>query len=123
MLSLVPVVLLFFQAQGSMPSPAFENLEREQMMRRVEPMSSSTPSKEADRRAIAYEEQQFVNKFNNLMKRLLDFAGQYNAGHTVDAKRIKEVKKAWRDLEKTDAWFKPEVDGGCGHAALSQSSH
>jgi len=63
------------------------------------------PANQAATREAKYEEQQFVNKFNNLLSTLREFAEQYNH-HVVDVKKLKAMKKAWRDLEKTDAWFR-----------------
>jgi hypothetical protein len=37
---------------------------------------------------------------------LFDFASGYNAGHVIGAKKAKAVRKALRELEKSD-WFRP----------------
>lgn len=60
---------------------------------------------EAERREAAYQEQQFIEKFNNLVKALTDFGATYNEGGTIDVKKVEAVKKAWRELEKADSWF------------------
>ena len=52
------------------------------------------------------EEHEFVSRFNNLFSALLSFASNYNSGHVIDAKRAKAVRKALRDLEKSE-WFNP----------------
>jgi hypothetical protein len=52
------------------------------------------------------EEHEFVRRFNNLFSALLNFAANYNTGHVIDAKRAKAVRKALRDLEKSE-WFNP----------------
>jgi hypothetical protein len=52
------------------------------------------------------EEHEFVRRFNNLFSALLNFASNYNSGHVIDAKRAKAVRKAQRDLEKSE-WFNP----------------
>ena len=52
------------------------------------------------------EEHEFVRRFNNLFSALLNFASNYNSGHVIDAKRAKAVRKALRDLEKSE-WFNP----------------
>jgi len=62
---------------------------------------------QAATREAAYEQKQFVDKFNHLLDTLRDFADQYNH-NMLDVKKVKAVKKAWRDLEKTDAWFRLE---------------
>ena len=50
-------------------------------------------------------EHEFVPRFNNLFNALRNFASNYN-GHVIDAKRAKAVRKALRDLEKSE-WFNP----------------
>ena len=52
------------------------------------------------------EEHEFARRFNNLFSALLNFASNYNSGHVIDAKRAKAVRKALRDLEKSE-WFNP----------------
>ena len=54
-----------------------------------------------------YEEHQFAQRFNKLVLALQRFSETYNSGHVIDVKRVKAVKKAWHDLEKSD-WFKPD---------------
>lgn len=61
---------------------------------------------EAGRRAAALEQKRFEENFNRLTLTLVGFADQYNHTHTIDVKKIRAVKKAWRDLEKSEAWFK-----------------
>lgn len=68
--------------------------------------------KQTATREAKYEEQQFVNKFNNLLNTIREFTDQYNH-HVVDLKKLKAMKKAWRDLERTDAWFR--LDEKTGH--------
>jgi len=54
------------------------------------------------------DQQRFETRFNHLMEKLLDFAAKYNAGRSIDVKKVKEINKAWRDLEHSDAWFRPD---------------
>ena len=54
-----------------------------------------------------YEEQEFAQRFNKLVFALQSFSKTYNSGHVVDVKRVKAIKKAWHELEKS-GWFKPE---------------
>ena len=54
-----------------------------------------------------YEEHQFSQRFNKLVFALQSFSDTYNSGHVIDVKRVKAIKKAWRELEKSD-WFKPD---------------
>lgn len=56
-------------------------------------------------RAAALENYFFAQKFNKLVHQLKEFADDYNTG-AVNAKKVKALKKAWEDLQKTDGWFK-----------------
>jgi len=91
--------------------PAQARLEREIFVWQVNHNAESNANQTADRES-AYEERQFVNKFNHLLDTLKEFADQYNH-HKVDLKKIKALKKAWRDLEKTDGWLR--LDEATGH--------
>ena len=51
-------------------------------------------------------QRQFAYSFNRLLDTLRSFATAYNADHTVDVKKVRAIKKAWRDLEASDPWFK-----------------
>jgi hypothetical protein len=53
-----------------------------------------------------YEEHEFAQRYNKLVVALQSFSQTYNSGHVIDVKRVKAIKKAWRELEKSD-WFKP----------------
>lgn len=55
----------------------------------------------------AYEELEFTRRFNNLVRALRDFSNTYNAGHVINVKQAKAVRKALRDLEKWE-WFHAE---------------
>jgi hypothetical protein len=66
---------------------------------------TATNTNRAVNREALYEEQQFVAKFNHLLDILQEFANEYNQ-HQLDLKKIKALKKAWHDLEKTDGWMK-----------------
>lgn len=67
--------------------------------------ATSSVAPDDSRQAAVYEQHEFVNRFNSLMKALTDFASSYNAG-VVNAKKAKAVRKALRELEKSD-WFRP----------------
>jgi len=80
-------------------------MERSVMAWQVNQIAETAANDHAAKREAVYEEQQFANKFNHLLDTLRDFANQYNH-HVIDVKKLKALKKAWRDLEKTDAWFR-----------------
>jgi hypothetical protein len=67
--------------------------------------SRPTNFQEEDRSEAVLKEHEFVRRFNDLFSALLDFASNYN-GRVIDAKRAKAVRKALRDLEKSE-WFNP----------------
>lgn len=58
------------------------------------------------RKQVEYEEREFINRFNSLVDALRDFSSTCNAGHTIDVKKVTALRKAWRQLEKSD-WFRP----------------
>lgn len=64
---------------------------------------------EALRQQAKYEEDEFVKRVNNLLSVLRDFSSSYNGGHVVNVKRLKEMRKALHDLEKS-AWFRSYKD-------------
>jgi hypothetical protein len=62
-------------------------------------------------REAAIREYFFAQKFNKLINKLKKFTNDYNAGK-VDAKTVSELKKAWRNLEKDDGWFRDAHPAG-----------
>lgn len=106
----VVCALCLLQAQVASVTPP-DRLERDLLAWQTQHAADSA-THQATSREAAYEEQQFVNKFNNLLTTLHEFANEYNH-HVVDLKKLKALKKAWRDLEKTDAWFR--LDEKSGH--------
>ena len=50
-------------------------------------------------------EQEFVGKFNKLINTLIVFADSYKDGKAIDAKKAQAVRKAWVELEKSEAFF------------------
>src|SRR5712692_5288489 len=53
-------------------------------------------------------EQEFVGKFNKLINTLIVFADAYRDGKAIDVKKAQAVRKAWAELEKTEAFFQRE---------------
>jgi hypothetical protein len=64
---------------------------------------------DALRQQAKYEETEFVRRVNTLLSALRDFSSSYNGGHVVNVKRLKEMRKALHDLEKS-AWFRSYKD-------------
>jgi len=54
-----------------------------------------------------YEEWQFVHRIDNLMTALANFSSSYKTGHVIDVKKVKQVRKALHEIEKSE-WFKLE---------------
>ena len=55
--------------------------------------------------AAAYEERQFILRLNGLARALGAFTETYQSGK-VDLKKVRAVRKAMHELEKSD-WFRP----------------
>lgn len=68
---------------------------------------SQAPENDSAKKAAACQERRFTASFNHLKNALDDFADAYNQGR-LDVKKIEEIKKAWRDLENSEARFRLE---------------
>ena len=55
-------------------------------------------------------QRQFEQRFNNVARALADFGETWNQSHKVDERKAKRLKKAWRDLGKSDGWFKSSAE-------------
>jgi hypothetical protein len=64
-------------------------------------------SDESIRWATNAEERDFTTRLNKLTTALHDFSVTYNSGHVVDVRKVRAVRKAWLDLEKS-GWFRAE---------------
>jgi hypothetical protein len=53
-----------------------------------------------------YEARAFIQNLNELSRALTDFAANYKSGQ-VDVKKVKAVRKALHELEKSE-WFRPQ---------------
>lgn len=62
----------------------------------------------AESREAAYEEHEFIERFNVLVAALSRFSEKYKKQHVIDVKTVNSIKKAYRDLERADPWFKVE---------------
>jgi hypothetical protein len=99
-------LLSFVQFSNPASQRQAADYERETMMRQMEEHKYESIGAQAQQQDAAFEEHQFVSRFNRLIRALVEFSEHYNKDHSVNLKKIKAVKKAWRDLEKTDSWFK-----------------
>lgn len=57
---------------------------------------------EARRREAQDDEQELLRRVNGLATALTDFSSTYNSRHVIDVKQIKAIRKALRELEKSD---------------------
>lgn len=57
-------------------------------------------------REAALQEKQFVDRFNELVLAMGQFSKKYKSGHVIDVKAVQSIKKAYKNLEKADPWFK-----------------
>ena|SRR5258706_10701855 len=68
-----------------------------------------TEPDDALRQQAKYEEEEFVKRLNSLLSALREFSSSYNGGHVINFKKVKEVRKAVHELQKS-AWFKSYKD-------------
>jgi hypothetical protein len=64
-----------------------------------------TTAAETRRREAQYEEQELLRRVNGLATALADFSNTYNSRHVIDVKKIKALRKALREIEKSD-WLR-----------------
>ena len=103
-------LFLLFQSAASSPSlPAFRPDRQTHSPAPpafgVEHERNSIDPEEESKIRAAYEDREFVKRLDTLLRVLHEFAASYKTGK-VDVKRIKEARKAWHDLEKSE-WFRP----------------
>ncbi len=96
--------MLLQSPAGDPDAVPMSRLEQELALRQLGG-PNTVSSKEAERRAAAFQELQLIEKFNKLAAALTDFGREYNHKGIIDARKIKAIKKAWHELEKTDPWF------------------
>jgi hypothetical protein len=105
----MPSALLFAlcfisgQWPGALPPSVFQ--PRPGVERVIDLVPPPNPV-QAGRSDPAIEQKRFVDSFNRLNEALADFANEYNQNHAVDVKKIRAMKKAWRELKKNEPWFK-----------------
>ena len=55
-------------------------------------------------REAQFEEQELLRRFNGLATALREFSHSYNSLGVIDVKKVKAIRKAMRELEKSP-WF------------------
>ena len=96
-------------ASPQSPTPQVESQLRRLASEIAKSRDETTPfdTDGALRNDATYEEHEFVQRINSLISALANFAASYHTGKVVDVKKAKAVRKALRDLEKSE-WFKPQ---------------
>ena len=109
---MLEVALLLYLVQVQDPALSYPPVHQRSGQLEQQPRSlwmngeDSSGSADLRRQEGAYEQREFAKRFNGLMDALFDFASSYNAGHVINAKKAKAVRKALRELQKAD-WFRP----------------
>ena len=107
------LLLLFFQNADYAPAikATADTQRRETQLREVAASSSQPTSSiavENRKQYAAAREQEFVEKFNKLINNLMEFADTYKSGRAMDVKKAQAIRKAWLDLEKSEAIFQDD---------------
>ncbi len=76
------------------------------VMQRMVDVAAVPDAAETQKKAAAYQQRSFAKSFNLLLEKLGDFADVYNRTGVIDSKKVESVKKAWREVEKNEAWFR-----------------
>ena len=105
------VFLLALLFQNPALNSSAEVQRREAQLRQVASMANrQTPSvgEENSKAHATARDEELVGKFNKLINTLMDFADAYKEGKAIDVKRAQAVRKAWLDLEKSEAVFQDD---------------
>ena len=93
------LALLFQNSDYPALNSSAETQRRESELPRIVSLPYRAPS------SAASHEQEFVEKFNKLINTLIVFADSYRDGKAIDVKKVQAVRKAWAELEKSEAFF------------------
>ncbi|SRR6266403_6078246 len=70
------------------------------------------PDEEAKRREAQLRERQFIEKVDRFVRLWALFAGDFNEKKVFNMKAAQQMSKAFRDLENSGGWAKPEEKRG-----------
>lgn len=121
--------LLLFQMQMPMPTNQSSAAEERRILlemytRQVQQEKANGKTfrqQQAERQAML-QDYFFSLKFNKFVTSLRNFIAHYNDGK-VDMKEVKAVQKAWRDLERTEGWFRTQsTNANASHAPAEVSA-
>jgi hypothetical protein len=93
------LALLFQNSDYPALNSSADTQNRESELPRIVSLPYRPPPSAASR------DQEFVGKFNKLINTLIAFADSYKDGKAIDAKKAQAVRKAWGELEKSEAFF------------------
>jgi len=109
------LILVALLAQSGDYSPALkattEARTRETQLREIASVVKTPERSVTEENTKAYtaaRDQEFVGKFNKLINRLMEFADTYKDGKTLDIKKAQAIRRAWLELEKSEAIFREE---------------
>src|SRR5580658_5623025 len=94
MLTATAILVWLFQGGGA-PSPPFK-------INCPPCLEDTVVAGKERRREAQYEEQELLRRVNGLATALTDFSSTYSSRHVIDVKQIKAIRKALRELEKSD---------------------
>ena len=101
------VWFVLFLAQAISPDQLPQrDLRAAAVMQRMVELAPVSTNTEMEKKVAAYRQRSFEKSFNRLLEKLGDFADSYNRSGAIDIKKVESVKKAWRDVEKNEPWFK-----------------
>jgi hypothetical protein len=109
-MNLVFLVALLLQNGDYAPAmkAVADTQNREAQLRQVASLAKRAVPSAAEENRKAYtagHDEEFVGKFNSLINKLMEFADSYKDGKTLDVKKARAVRKAWLELEKSEAIF------------------
>jgi hypothetical protein len=96
------LALLFQNSDYPAANSSADTQRRESELPRIVSLPYRPPPSAASR------DREFVGKFNKLINTLIDFADSYKDGESIDVKKAQAVRKAWGELEKTEAFFQSD---------------
>ena len=106
-------VLFLLLVQNTDYTPAAnasaEAMRREVQLRDAAVLRRAAPPEEMAGAYAAARDEEFVAKFNKLITKLIDFAESYRNKQAIDVKKAKDIRKAWLELEKTEALFREDA--------------
>jgi hypothetical protein len=101
MLTATAILLWLFQ-DGGAPSRPFK-------INCPPCLEDTVAAGEERRREAQYEELELLRRVNVLATALRDFSSTYSSRRVIDVKQIKAIRKALRELEKSD-WLKHKAE-------------